>query len=194
MPVITQPTRLSHTSATLIDNILISQQENENFNSYILTDNISNHLPCICTLQDVKTMKNDKKTFKSRNLKRINTSRLKEEPNRINWTEMFAPHTTFNDKMDKMLNELTSHINHFLPYKTISIPYHKLCRELWITPAVMKSINKGKSMYRKQLHGDSISRVKYKEYSSIFKKVKRYAKKQYYIDKCTKYKSNTKQL
>ena len=72
MPVITQPTRLSHTSATLIDNIIISQSENENYDSYILLDNISDHLPCACVLQDIKATKRDTKTLTTRIMKRMN--------------------------------------------------------------------------------------------------------------------------
>ena len=63
MPTITQPTRLSHTSATLIDNILINQKENENYDSYVLIDNISDHLPCACVLHDVKASKKDTKAI-----------------------------------------------------------------------------------------------------------------------------------
>ena len=38
------------------------------------------------------------------------------------------------------------------------------------------------------------ARQKYKEYNTILQKVKRYAKKSYYIEKCVEFRSNTKKL
>ena len=58
----------------------------------------------------------------------------------------------------------------------------------------MKSINKSKSLYKKTLHKNKNNIHAYKNYNDVLKKVKRHAKKQYYIDKCTEYKSNTRQL
>ena len=53
IPTITKPTRISKTTATLIDNILISEDLQEKFSSGILIDNSSDHLPCYATLKDV---------------------------------------------------------------------------------------------------------------------------------------------
>ena len=46
----------------------------------------------------------------------------------------------------------------------------------------------------KQLKGQDRERTNYKNYNDVLKKVKRHAKKQYYVDKCTEYRSNTRQL
>ena len=50
LPSITRPTRITHSTATLIDNILIDQKFSENYKSSVLIDNISDHLPCLTTL------------------------------------------------------------------------------------------------------------------------------------------------
>ena len=52
LPTVTKPTRISKTSATLIDNILISEKLQSNYESVILIDNMSDHLPCILTLKN----------------------------------------------------------------------------------------------------------------------------------------------
>ena len=194
MPTITQPTRLSHTTATLIDNILINQKSNENYDSYILIDNISDHLPCACVLRDVKICKRDTRTIVSRDMKRINMNRLKEEVTNYDWTSITGSEEHIDMKTEKLISKLNDDINHFLPYRTRRISFKQLRKEPWITPALMKSIRRGKILYKQQLHGNTIMQIKYKEYNTILKKVKRHAKKQYYIDKCTEYKSNTKQL
>ena len=56
LPTVTKPTRISKTSATLIDNILISEKLQSNYESAILLDDMSDHLPCILTLKDYSNM------------------------------------------------------------------------------------------------------------------------------------------
>ena len=194
MPTITQPTRLSHTSATLIDNILINQKENENYDSYVLIDNISDHLPCACVLHDVKASSRDSKVIICRDMKRINMKRLNDEICNFNWSTITESNNHIDTKTETFITKLNEDINHFLPYRTKRVSYRKLRREPWITPALMKSINRGKVLYKHQLQGNTMMRIKYKEYNTILNKVKRHAKKQYYIDKCTEFKSNTKHL
>ena len=58
----------------------------------------------------------------------------------------------------------------------------------------MKSINRGKTLYKHQLQGNTTMHIKYMEYNTILNKVKRHATKQYYTDKCTEFRSNTKHL
>ena len=59
MPSISKPTRISHTTATLIDNIIIDQRQNGNYESFVLIDNTSDHLPCAMVLDNVQTCKKD---------------------------------------------------------------------------------------------------------------------------------------
>ena len=54
LPTITRPTRICKTSATLIDNILISNNLQNTFKSGIILNDISDHLPSYCLLQGVK--------------------------------------------------------------------------------------------------------------------------------------------
>ena len=50
-PTITQPTRITHHSATLIDNIFISEDLHRNFELSILIEDISDHLPLLAMLK-----------------------------------------------------------------------------------------------------------------------------------------------
>ena len=51
LPTITRPSRIMQHSATLIDNIFISQHLQQNFDSAIIIDDISDHLPCIILMK-----------------------------------------------------------------------------------------------------------------------------------------------
>ena len=53
-PVITKPTRITHTTATLIDNIIVSERIFTNYTSGIILEDLSNHLPCYITLPNLK--------------------------------------------------------------------------------------------------------------------------------------------
>ena len=54
IPQITKPTRITQTSATLIDNILISKKVCEQTESRILVEDISDHMVSLCTIRDFK--------------------------------------------------------------------------------------------------------------------------------------------
>ena len=52
LPVITKPTRVSTTSATLIDNIFVSKRLQHCINSGVIITDISDHFPCILNVSD----------------------------------------------------------------------------------------------------------------------------------------------
>ena len=52
-PTITRPTRITKSTATLLDNIFINEELHSDDNSHILLDNISDHLPCSLILNNL---------------------------------------------------------------------------------------------------------------------------------------------
>ena len=124
----------------------------------------------------------------------MNIQQLKEEILNTNWDSALERCGNLNQRMETVLQRLNDLINQYLPETTKHISYKNLRWEPWITNAIMRSIKKSKTLYTQQLHGNDNQKRKYREYNLILKKVKRHAKKQYYIDKCIEYKSNTKQL
>ena len=57
-PSITRLTRITHSTATLINNILIDQKFSKNYKSSVLIDNISDHLPHLTTLCGITSPRN----------------------------------------------------------------------------------------------------------------------------------------
>ena len=51
LPMITRPTRITHSTATLIDNIYVKTRQACNSKSFILTSDLSDHLPCLLSIQ-----------------------------------------------------------------------------------------------------------------------------------------------
>ena len=59
-PCITRPTRISHNSATLIDNLLLSVNLIGKQTSSIIVSDLSDHLPCLTLIQDCMITCNSK--------------------------------------------------------------------------------------------------------------------------------------
>ena len=76
---ITRPTRITHTSAMLIDNILVSSEQIGSINSYICIDNMCDHLPCVTILQNALMTGKEPVTIKTRKLDKLSISRLNTE-------------------------------------------------------------------------------------------------------------------
>ena len=49
-----KPTRITHQSATLIDNIFISKEFSENYKCWILHEDLSDHMPCLLSLPRIE--------------------------------------------------------------------------------------------------------------------------------------------
>ena len=85
-PVITCPTRTSHSTATLIDNTFLESRLTGQMTSKILIDNTSDHLPCVTIIGNLLPSKAFKRTITSRdirpkNLESLNTDLAESIPN-----------------------------------------------------------------------------------------------------------------
>ena len=54
VPCITKPTRIMKSSATLIDNIFVPLNLVPNVSSYIVNEDMSDHIPIVMKLRDVQ--------------------------------------------------------------------------------------------------------------------------------------------
>ena len=88
VPTKTRPTRITRNTATLIDNIFISQTWLENFESGILVDDMSFHLPSIVSIKALKTNKKEPIRITSRDTRTKNIRALKDSLNQIDWSEI----------------------------------------------------------------------------------------------------------
>ena len=68
MPCITKPTRITHETATLIDNIIVSSSIYDGHQSYILTEDLSDHLPCLVTLPALTPLEREPQCIVTRKL------------------------------------------------------------------------------------------------------------------------------
>ena len=79
IPTITRPTRITNTSVTLIDNIIVSQNLCGSYTSSILINDTSDHLPTVCVLNSLISTKKEPIIIKSRDTRLRNLSALKRQ-------------------------------------------------------------------------------------------------------------------
>ena len=89
LPVITKPTRITQSSAMLIDNIYLSKGINTEYFSSILISDISDHLLCYVSLKLNKRKKKDMFEFKARNLNDSKILQVKQVLNGCDWQQLY---------------------------------------------------------------------------------------------------------
>ena len=193
-PVTTRPTRITKTSATLIDNIIMSHTLYNKSHSSVLMNNLSDHLPCILIIHGINTGKGETITVTKRNMKGDNMKSLKVSLSSLDWSKL-ATLENPSDQFDYFHSKLTAHLDRYCPEKKHTIPDKFVHKEPWITKGLINSIEKCKSLYIKYLHQkDTDSEMKDKVYRKTLQKILQTAKRNYYTEQCVAFKSNTKKL
>ena len=194
IPTITRPTRITRSSATLIDNILVSQSLCGNYDSGILIDDISDHMPSICVIKSIKGVGKDVIQITSRDTRPRNLNALRTHLINYDWIQLLA--SDVNTSMTKLHSILQDEIDHCIPETTRSLKRKQVRREVWITHILKKSIDKSKRLYHRVLKhpDDSELREHYLAYKNTLKKTLQAAKSIFYQDKCKEFRQNTKKL
>ena len=194
VPLITKPTRITSNSATLIDNILVSQKLSDSTKHGIICDHISDHLPCYALFENLAMKKKGVLTITSRDVRKKNMDALKKKLA----DGILSPPSELdvNEQFDYFHDNLSEAIDHFLPIVTRKIPYKSIRREKWISPGLLRSIQICKKKYSKHIKNRKNNKLhdEYLRYNSTLQKLKRHAKRSFYHEQCTVHKSNTRKL
>ena len=192
-PTITKPTRITKTSATLIDNIIISKNLQSHFDSGILIDDISDHLPCFVRLGNIKPQLKtpDIKTYRKIDDKVV--KHINESLTECDWSKLIDMNC--NDSFDYFHQTLGMTIDKHAPLKDKTI-YHKRPLEPWVTKGLLKCFNKQRQLYGATLktNCNDMTIDKYKQYRTCLSRLKRHCKLRYYHQKCVDLKQNTRKL
>ena len=150
IPTITRPTRVTQSSATLIDNLFISHKLQDNYKSGILINDTSDHMPCYVILPDTTDHKLSLKTITYRNFNENVKTKICEHINAVDWpTELDV--TDVNEAFSKFHCMLTTAIEKFAPTKTKHIRPNKQPSAKWLTSGIINSINLNKELYKKSI-------------------------------------------
>ena len=195
IPTITRPTRIMKSSATLIDNILVSQSLCGNYDSGILVDDISDHMPSICVIKSIKGVGKDPVQITSRDTRPRNLTALKNHLCSYDWMKVLST-SDINTAMSNLHTILQKEVDHCIPKVTRVLKKKQVRREAWITSTLKRSIDKSKRLYHQSLkHPDNDAvREHYLAYKNTLKKTLQSAKRLFYQKKCAEFQQNTKRL
>ena len=193
-PVITRPTCITHSTATLIDNIFLESRLTGQMTSKILIDDINDHLPCVTIIGNLMPSKASKREITSRDirpnrLESLNANLAESIPNLNSKTDV---NTQFNDFQLLLQSRIQKHC----PINTRMTSKQKFRNEPWLTNGLLISSHKQKVLYQASVRKNSpnSSVTKYRNYRNLLTKLKHKCKLNYYKYKCKEFCSNAKKL
>ena len=181
-----------------------------NVSSYIVIEDMSDHLPIILKIHDVQLAEKKQTVIESRDLRPKNVERLKQSIGDYDWqgflssvilgndkTKNVIPqNVTVNEMFNRFHNKILDLLDKHVPSRKRTVNSKKFRKEPWLTNGLCISILKCKQLYKQCIHKDSTDSVneQYKHYRNCLNKLKRQAKQSYYQKLCTNLKNNNKKL
>ena len=119
-PAITRPSRITQTSATLIDNVFLSEILYRQFVSTLLIRDISDHLPLLVLIKQTKLMDKTPIEFKSRKLNKDKITRIKNILFNTDWNVRLS-NTDCNTNFNTFCDHLNSVMETVAPLVVVKI-------------------------------------------------------------------------
>ena len=190
IPLINKPTRITTTTATVIDNIYSNDILGTNYQTHgIIYTDISDHLPIFLLTKQINDTKVDT-VIETRIYNEQATTTFKESIDQITWDEIYASKNP-QESYSKFLNEIVFVYNKSFPLikKTIRAKKHKP----WITMGFRHSIRTKNKLYKYYLNKPTVfNEINYKQYRNKLNCLINIAEKAYYQHELHKHKGNLK--
>ena len=188
-PLIYRPTRVTSTSATLIDNIFTN--DTKIISSGIILSDISDHFPIYATNSiTIKSIKNENITYRKVDDNAINN--FKQKLTNENWNEIYEiddPNLSYN----YFENKFKLLYDQCFPLKNKIIKLYNDNSKPWITAGIKISIKQKSKLYKKYLRNPSnLNKDNYQSFNKILKKTIHNSKRLFYQEQFDAAKGNIK--
>lgn len=182
LPTITRPTRITDTSATLIDQIFVRSDKDECFPGILLCD-LSDHFGTFCSL-NYSSVKVCGPTFARRRiLSEANMQQFKRLLQEWDFSAVLDiqdAETSYN----VFLEDYRSMFEVAFPVRWEKVPRKYVKRNPWMTTGlIVSSGRKGKLLKKKLKTPNLANSENYKSYCQVFNKTLRAAKRHYYQER-----------
>ena len=187
-PTITRPTWITHHSATLIDNIFISEFLHRNFESSILIEDISDHLSLLAMLKQTRLLNTEPLEFESRCLDDKKLKCVNNILMNVDWIGLLTG-TTSNQKFNQFSDKVESVLDQVASIKKVKISAKKRFTEPWMTRSLALASEKKLKLYKKTLSATCTENdiTIYKSYHNTYNVLKRKLRSDYYLMQCTEF-------
>ena len=190
LPLITLPSRITQTSANLLDNIFTNKLS-DFYQSGLIYSSISDHLP-VFYLNVIKENKPIAKRIQKRNMSKNNIESFKEKLSSNDWSPIqndFQPERAFN----KFSSEIEKHFETCFPFTNVNQNIKRTPVNNWMTRDLLKLRQTKDRLFKcKMRKRTEVASNKFKEASSIYKAAVRVAKKEYYSNKFNEFSKDMK--
>ena len=151
-PTITRPTRVTQQRATLIDNIFVSMNLHKKYDSAILINDMSDHLPILTLLRQTKLKNNTPLIFESRNLNEKNLKLINTALQQINW-DINLSGLNCNENYNTLTTLINTTMEKYSPLQKIRISSKQIYIEPWMSRGLEISSKKKKErLYKKNTY------------------------------------------
>ena len=190
LPLITKPTRISNTSATLIDNVFTNARCT--ISSGIILSDLSDHFPIFSHFKLRNDPISNRDTVNNqRDFSENNMNLFKEELGNVDWSVIYSLHNA-SEAFDAFMNLVSSKMNSCFPIiQKKRSNYKKIPRCPWITSGILRSINRKNNLYLKSIAKPcDKNKKKYSEYKNLLTCILRRSKKMYFCNQFDLYKKD----
>lgn len=149
LPYITQPTRFTGKTHTLIDNIYFNDISNECISGNLIP-HITDHLPNFLMIPTVRSKPIRTKTIK-RDYSNFDILEFREDLNSINFNEKIASISDANKSFDYLHNGLNLLFEMHAPHKLTTKKEAKKIEKPWMTESILKKIKFKNYVYGKYM-------------------------------------------
>ena len=190
IPTITKPTRITHTSTTLIDNIYVKSKQLSPIFSSVLHSVMSDHFPVLTCFGSEQKKNKSPLEFKIKPMNDDIITKIIVELNSLNWTYLNELDT--NEAYSSFTTKLNDVINKYSLEKTVKIPYKRIAREPWMTPGLVKSCTIRDKLYKNSINKEKSHPlyIKYINYRNKLNSLKRFSRQKYYRELIDSYKND----
>ena len=190
LPVITKPTRISTSSATLIDHIYTNNITTTGNSGIIITD-VADHFGTF-HISNIKNNNKSRSTNKGRLFSENNINKFKETLHQIDFQHVLAimcPNEAYNEfyRLYKIAFETS------FPFRVFRNNNTFIKREPWFTKGLLISSKRKSKLYSRKLHKPTERNInEFKQYNNMFNKLKRAMKIKYFSNSLEENKNNIK--
>jgi hypothetical protein len=191
LPLINKPTRITASSATLIDNILCNdfQTDQQNYQGIVYSDR-SDHFPIYHFRRKPTQIQPKHSYILHRVTKQENISSFKEHCANIDWDSIMSSSST-QDAYSTFHRTISDLYNTHFPIKKTKVGY--ATRKPWLTPGLKKSIRIKNKLYIRQLKSNNLDHIHYyKTYKNNLNRLLKKSERLYYQEKIENNKHNLK--
>ena len=143
VPLINKPTRVTDTTATLIDNIFCNDIFDQSIINGVMCTDISDHFPVFCIVKTKKSI-NSKNSFIKRQVNQCNIQKFKDKLSHTDWNSI-VDNKSCQDAFSGFHSVYRRYYEECFPLKKIKINYHN--RKTWLTNGLKISIKRKIKLY-----------------------------------------------